>query len=498
MLSTRTESDSLGALEVPIDAYYGIQTQRAIQNFPISGQPMPRAFIHAHVLLKKAAAIVNRDLGLLKPELADAIAQAADEILADAPWSLDQFPVDIYQTGSGTSTNMNVNEVLASRANEIVAGGGNPRLSHEQRATMPRPIHSNDHVNLGQSSNDTIPTSLQVMAHTLLVHNLYPALLAVEFSLGAKSKELWPIIKTGRTHLQDATPIRLGQEFGGYAGQIQTIRIRLLSIGADLRKLALGGTAVGTGINAHREFAPRVCAALSQHLIVENRPPAMPSTPRSNQPSTPVAFTENKNHFAAQATLDTAVCAHAALNSLAVSLTKIANDIRWMGSGPRAGLGEIELPAVQPGSSIMPGKVNPVICESVLMVCQRVIGNDAALTAAATQCNFELAMSMPLAAHLLHESITLLANACKNFATQCIDGITATTRGPELVEKGLMLATALAPVIGYDQAAAIAKEAAKTGKTIREIAREKTTLTEAQLNDLLDPAKMVDPKVSTG
>jgi fumarate hydratase class II len=463
----RTESDSLGPMQVPSDAYWGPQTQRAIQNFPISGTPMPRELIHAHVLLKKAAATVNRDLGLLKEELAGAIAQAADEVLADAEWSRGQFPVDVYQTGSGTSTNMNVNEVLASRANEILGG---------QRGEK-SPVHPNDHVNLGQSSNDTFPTSLQVMAIMLAREKLEPALAILREALRRKSEEMWEVIKTGRTHLQDATPIRMGQEFLGFAGQVEACLKRL---GEEelLYELPLGGTAVGTGINAHPEFAPRVISLLGERIGS--------------------ALYESRNHFSAQAGLDAAVAAHGYLKSLAISLTKIANDIRWMGSGPRAGLGEIELPAVQPGSSIMPGKVNPVIAESVLMVCQRVIGNDAALTAAATQCNFELAMSMPLAAHLLHESITLLASACANFAKNCIDGIRATDRGPELVEKGLMLATALAPVIGYDEAAAIAKEAAKTGRTIREIARARTSLSEAQLHDLLDPARMVDPQTSKG
>ena len=458
---TRIERDAMGEMPVPADAYYGPQTARAIANFPISGQPMPRAFIHAHVLLKKAAATVNRDLGLLPPKIANAIVKAADEILADAEWSLDQFPIDIYQTGSGTSTNMNVNEVLTYRANEIL---GN------------KSVHPNDHVNLGQSSNDTFPSSLQLMTLILVSDPLETSAEQLYVSLADQARELHSIIKTGRTHLQDATPIRLGDEFIGYAGQIKAALERIAQARKELALLPLGGTAVGTGINAHPEFATRVCRLLTQLL----------------QPAIPVQ--ECPNHFWPQATLDTAVSVHAVLKSLAVSLTKIANDIRWMGSGPRAGLGEITLPAVQPGSSIMPGKTNPVICESVLMVCQRVIGNDAALTAAATQCNFELAMSMPLAAALLHESITLLAAACTNFAKNCVDGITATERGPALVESGLMLATALAPVIGYDAAAAIAKEAANNGNTIREVAKLRTTLTDAQLHDLLNPTKMVDPK----
>jgi len=467
----RIETDSLGPMQVPVGAYYGVQTQRAIQNFPISGEPMPREFIHAHVLLKKAAATVNRDLGLLKAEIAGAIIQAADEILADAPWSLEQFPVDIYQTGSGTSTNMNVNEVLASRANEIL--GGKRGAGRGDKS----PVHPNDHVNLGQSSNDTIPTSLQLMTLNLL-GPLSAALMTLRNSLEAKSKELWPIIKTGRTHLQDATPIRLGQEFLGYSWQIRLAFEHIVGSTTDkMDALTIGGTAVGTGINTHPEFAKRMCSVLKHELAI---------------PSDSQGLSITRDHFNIQSTLDAFVAVHATLKTLAISLTKIANDIRWMASGPRAGLGEIELPAVQPGSSIMPGKVNPVIAESVLMVCQRVIGNDAALTAAATQCNFELAMSLPLAVKCLHESITLLAHACTNFATNCIDGITATDRGPALVESGLMLATALVPVIGYDQAAAIAKEAAATGKTIREVAKARTTLTDAQLADLLDPAKMVD------
>jgi fumarate hydratase class II len=309
------------------------------------------------------------------------------------------------------------------------------------------------------------------MALTLLKEALRPALEVLGNSLHAKSKEFWNVIKTGRTHLQDATPIRLGQEFLGFAGQIDEARRRLGFAEADLAELPIGGTAVGTGINAHREYPPRMCARLSEALGI--------------------AVREAGNHFHAQSTLDAPLSAHGPLKTLAASLTKIANDIRWMGSGPRAGLGEIDLPAVQPGSSIMPGKVNPVIAESVLMVAQKVIGNDAALTAAACQNNFELAMSIPLAAQVLHESITLLANGCRNFAAQCIDGITATGKGPELVERGLMLATALAPALGYDTAASIAKEAARTGKTIREIVREKKLLPEDKLTELLDPQKLV-------
>ncbi|MCL2646797.1 MAG: class II fumarate hydratase [Phycisphaerales bacterium] len=464
MGSMRMERDSLGELGVPVEAYYGVQTQRAMGNFPISGRGMPREFIVAHVMIKKAAAVVNRELGVLEKRLAEAIVQACEEIIGGAAWAWEgasQFPIDVYQTGSGTSTNMNVNEVVASRANEILGGKRGDKL----------PVHPNDHVNMGQSSNDAIPTALQVMAVMLMRNQLRPAMEQLHTSLQRQAKQLWPVIKTGRTHLQDATPIRLGQEFLGFAGQMEASLQRVIYTLGELQYVPMGGTAVGTGLNAPRGFASRICREMTSEIGF--------------------AMKEAPNHFWAQATLDAEVTAHGQLKAVAVSLTKIANDIRWMGSGPRAGLGEIELPAVQPGSSIMPGKVNPVICESVLMVCQRVIGNDAAMTAAGCGNNFELAMSMPLAAMLLHESITLLAAACRNLAVQCVDGIKATSRGPELVEKGLMLATALAPVIGYEKAAEIAKEASKSGRTVREVAREKTGLGEQELKKLLDPEGMV-------
>ncbi|MCL2640598.1 MAG: class II fumarate hydratase [Phycisphaerales bacterium] len=492
-MTMRIERDSLGELEVPMDAYYGVQTQRAVSNFPISGQPMPREFIVAMAIIKKAAAVVNRELRLLDGRLADAIAQACKEIIDGAEWawgggeskaprgsvvvehrSMNQFPVDVYQTGSGTSTNMNVNEVVASRANEILGGKRGDKS----------PVHPNDHVNMGQSSNDVIPTALQVMTAVLIQDQLWPAIGQLRDSLQAQSEKLWSVIKTGRTHLQDATPIRLGQEFSGFVDQMKRSTYRASVALEEVQMVPLGGTAVGTGINTHKEFASRVCREITKDARVEV----------AGFEDITYEIREAENHFWPQATLDAAVATHGELKGIAVSLTKIVNDIRWMGSGPRAGLGEIELPAVQPGSSIMPGKVNPVICESVLMVCQRVIGNDAAMTAAGSGNNFELAMSMPLAAVLLHESITLLAAACGNLATQCIDGIKPTTRGPELVEKGLMLATALAPVIGYEKAAEIAKEAAKTGRTIREVAREKTSLSEDELTKLLDPTAMVDAK----
>ncbi len=457
----RNEKDSIGPLEVPMDAYYGVQTLRAVRNFPISGLPMPWAFIQAHALLKKAAALVNHDLGLLDENRKNAICRAVDEIAAGG--LRDQFPIDIYQTGSGTSTNMNLNEVIASRANEFLGGKRGDKA----------PVHPNDHVNMGQSSNDTIPTSLHVAVLTEMKHVLQPGLKKLHDALLQKSRELWPVIKTGRTHLQDATPIRLGQEFMGFAGQLQRSIKRLAVAEAELAEVALGGTAVGTGINAHPEFSRAVCALISQWAGIK--------------------VMETDNHFQAQSTLDSAAFASGILKTIAISLTKIANDIRWMSCGPRAGLGEIEIPAVQPGSSIMPGKVNPVIAESLLMVCQRIIGNDAVITAAASTGNFELIVAMPVVAAALIESVVLLGRASANFSDQCIAGLTATSRGPELVESGLMLATALAPVIGYETAAAIAKEAAKSGRTIRQVAVERTTLSADQLNDLLNPATMVEP-----
>ncbi len=459
--ATRIEKDSMGPLEVPLDAYYGVQTLRAMKNFPISGQPMPETFIRAHALLKKAAALTNEQLGLLDAKIAKAIATAADEIASGK--LADQFPVDIYQTGSGTSTNMNVNEVIASRANELLGGKRGDKA----------PVHPNDHVNMGQSSNDTIPTTLHVAALVEIKLVLRPALAELENALLRQKDATWGVIKTGRTHLQDATPIRMGQEFLGFAGQIERAGRRLQAAENELSEVALGGTAVGTGINAHPKFATEVCRQLSKWLGIHVH--------------------ETTNHFQAQSTLDSLAFASGVMKNIAISLTKIANDIRWMSCGPRAGLGEIEIPSVQPGSSIMPGKVNPMIAESVLMVCQRVIGNDTTVTSAAASGNFELIVAMPVAGAALLESIRLLGRAGANLAVQCVAGIKPTQRGPELVETGLMLATALAPVIGYEAAATLAKEAAANGKTIREVASAKTKLSAAQLSELLDPSTMVDP-----
>ncbi|MBV8164943.1 MAG: class II fumarate hydratase [Candidatus Eremiobacteraeota bacterium] len=455
---TRTERDSMGEMQVPQHALYGASTHRAVLNFPISGLRLPRRFIRALGLIKLAAAQTNAELGLVDKAAAEHIAAAARDV-ADGKLD-DHFPLDVFQTGSGTSTNMNANEVIAHHANR---SGGEHKVK----------IHPNDHVNFGQSSNDVIPTAVHISAAVAINEALIPALETLKASLERKSKEFWGIIKTGRTHLQDATPIRLGQEFSGYAGQIERGIARARYAIDELSEVALGGTAVGTGINTHPEFARRATARLAE--------------------LTGLPIHETNNHFQAQASLDNAVAASGMLKVIAVSLTKIANDIRWLASGPRAGIGELELPAVQPGSSIMPGKVNPVISESVLMVCAQVIGNDATITVGGQSGNFEINLTMPLVGYDLLQTIELLAAASRNLATQAVDGLKATSRGPEMVERGLAIGTALAPIIGYDAAAAIAKEAASTGKTVREIAREKTKLSDAELDKILDPALMVEP-----
>ena len=461
---TRIEKDSLGELAISASAYYGVQTMRAQQNFPISDLRYPRRFIRAIAQIKGAAAGVNMELELLDRETGGAIIEAAREV---ADGALDaEFILDIFQTGSGTSTNMNANEVIASRANEMMDKGRNGVA----------PVHKNDHVNMGQSSNDVIPTAMHLAALAAIHEDLLPAVGVLEASLRRKADEFMPVVKTGRTHLQDATPVRLGQEFLGYAGQIERARTRLEYAVSELREVALGGTAVGTGINTHAEFASRVCALLTEWNGFE--------------------IVETTNHFQAQSTIDGVVAASGALKTIAVSLMKIANDIRWLGSGPRAGIGEIDVPAVQPGSSIMPGKVNPVIAESVAMVAAQVIGNDATVVIAGQSGNFELNVMLPVATYNLLQSIAILATTCENFAVQCIDGLKATSTGPDMVEKGLMLGTALAPVVGYDTAAAIAKTAAATGRTIREVAREMTNLSEDELNEILDPTTMTEPGVS--
>jgi len=462
---TRSERDSMGEMEVPAGAYYGASTQRAVLNFPISGLRLPRPFIRALGLIKGGAARVNAELGLLDPKLAGAIEQAAGEVVDG---TLDgEFVVDVFQTGSGTSTNMNANEVIANRASELLGGARGSKL-----------VHPNDHVNLGQSSNDVIPTALHLAALEEIERRLIPALETLRADLDAKSRELWDVIKTGRTHLQDATPVRLGQEFLGYAGQVERGITRLRRAQDELSEVALGGSAVGTGVNTHPEFAARVCALLSKE--------------------TGLAVRETANHFQAQSTLDSALQASGSVRTVAVSLAKIANDISWLGSGPRAGLGELALPEVQPGSSIMPGKVNPVIPESLIQACAQAIANDTAVCLAAQRSYLEINLMMPLAAYNLLQAIGLLAAASENFAAQCVRGLRATERGPELVERGLAIATALAPVIGYDAAANIAKEAARSGRTVREVAREKTSLSEDELDRMLDPAKMTEPGLESG
>lgn len=458
---TRIEKDSMGSMDVPVDAYYGASTQRAVLNFPISDLRFQRSFIRALGLIKMFAAEVNAEFGDVDTKVANAVREAAQEV-ADGKFD-QEFVVDIFQTGSGTSTNMNANEVIANRAIEILGGKLGDRTL----------VHPNDHVNFGMSSNDAIPTAIHVAALIDIKENLRPALDALHKSLKKKSDEFMPVIKTGRTHLQDATPIRLGQEFLGYAGQIERALSRLDYAEARLSEVALGGTAVGTGINSRPTYASKVIEKLSKHLKLKLK--------------------ESTNHFQAQSTLDEIVDASSTLKTIAVSLLKIANDIRWLGCGPRAGIGEIALPEVQPGSSIMPGKVNPVIAESLTMVCAQVIGNDVTVTIAGQSGNFELNVMMPVAAYNLLQSINLMSTASMNFTKQCVDGLKATERGPELVERGLALCTALVPAVGYDTAAAISKEAFATGKTVREVALSKTNLTEKDLERLLDPFKMTAP-----
>src|SRR5438552_4049057 len=450
----------MGEMEVPADAYYGASTQRAVLNFPISGQPMPRRFIRALGMVKRAAAQTNRELGLLPRRRARAIAAAAQEVVDG---KLDeQFPIDVYQTGSGTSTNTNANEVIANRATEILGGERGSKL-----------VHPNDHVNLGQSSNDVIPTAIQLAAAMAIQDELSPALERLQRALEVKSKEFWPVMKTARTHLQDATPIRLGQEFKGYAGQVEESIRRAGGAVDELARVPLGGTAVGTGINTHPQYARVAAARLAK--------------------ASGVAVRESTNHFHAQATIDAVVAAHGALRTIGTSLWKIGSDIRLMGTGPIAGLGELRLPETQPGSSIMPGKVNPVIVESMLMVIARVYGNDTVvLVAGQAGSIFELNVMMPVAGQAILESITLLAAATRNFSERCVEGLQATDRGPELVERSPMLATALNPVIGYDEAGKLAKESMRTGKSIRQLARTRG-VSEKQLNRVLDLGKMTKP-----
>ena len=459
----RTEKDSMGEMPVPAEALYGATTQRAVLNFPISGYRFSRSFLRALGLVKSAAAAANQELGKINTEQAAYIQQAAEEVIEG---KLDShFPIDIFQTGSGTSTNMNVNEVIANRASQLA----------EQPIGSKRPVHPNDHVNMGQSSNDVIPTAMHVAAAETLQNDLLPALKELGEALAAKSHEFWDIIKIGRTHLMDATPVRLGQEFAGYARQARLGAERVKTALRAVEELPLGGTAVGTGLNCHPDF-PRLAI---DHLSKRTK----------------VAFREATDHFEAQSAKDGLVEASGLVKTVATSLFKVANDVRWLSSGPRCGFGEIALPATQPGSSIMPGKVNPVMCEALMQVCAQVFGGDATITwAAAAGSSFELNVMMPVLAHNFLENTRLLANAVRAFTDKCVRGITANeARCNELVEYSMAMVTSLAPIIGYDRAAEIAKESGKTGKTVREICREQQVLPEAELDAALDPVEMTKP-----
>jgi fumarate hydratase class II len=457
----RIEKDSMGEMQVPADAYYGAQTARAVENFPISRLRFHRPMIKALGLLKKAAAITNVELGRLDPAIGDAIQKAAQEVI-DGKWD-HQFVVDIFQTGSGTSTNMNTNEVIANRAIEINGG------------TMgDKSIHPNDHVNLGQSSNDIIPSAIHLAAMDTMVHQLIPSLNHLFDSLLSKSRDFSSILKIGRTHLQDATPMTLGQEFSGYARQVQLGIDRLWAVEERLGELALGGTAVGTGINTHPDFARKAI----QWICDE----------------TGLNLTEAQNHFEAQGGRDACVETSGALRTIAASLIKVANDIRFLASGPRCGIGELKMEATQPGSSIMPGKVNPVMSEMLIMVGAQVMGNDATIGFSGAYGNFELNVMLPVIGHNLLESMEILSTGSRVFADRAVRGLQADKERCEgLIEQSLAMCTSLAPVIGYDNAAAIAKDAYNSGRTIREVAREKSGLSEDKLNELLDPASQTRP-----
>ena len=454
----RVERDSLGEVEVPEGVLYGAQTQRALENFPISGQRFPRRFIQALGLVKQAAALTNAELGLLDQEPADGIAAAAAEV-AEGKWD-GEFVLDVYQTGSGTSTNMNANEVIARRAEELLSARG-------------RQVHPNDHVNLGQSSNDVIPTVIHVAARAAMEEDLLPALDELREALEEKARAFDDVLKSGRTHLMDATPVRLGQEFAGWARQVKLGMARVRTGSLEMAELALGGTATGTGINTHPEFAERTITRINA--------------------ATGLGFREAADHFESQGARDGAVAASGALNTLAVSLMKIADDVRWLASGPTSGLHEIILPAVQPGSSIMPGKVNPVLAEALMMVAARVMGNHTTITIAGSRGNLELNVMMPVLAAALLESITLLANGCRAFTGKCVVGIQANPeRCRELLEKNPSIATALNPLIGYDEAAEVAKEAARDRVTVREVVLRRGLLPAEEVEAALDVRAMTE------
>jgi len=458
----RIEKDSLGEMQVPADALYGPQTQRAVENFPISGQRFGRRFIQAMGVIKRAAAETNASLGHLDRAIARSIVAAATEV-AEGKWD-DQFVLDVYQTGSGTSTNMNANEVIAHRATQLMKKGS---------------VHPNDHVNFGQSSNDVIPTAIHVSARVAIEEELIPALEHMRKALAAKAKKFDKVVKSGRTHLMDATPVRLGQEFRGYATQVAKGIERLKHASVELEELALGGTATGTGINTHEQFAGKAITRIAK--------------------ATGISFREADDHFEAQGSKDAAVSASGALNTVATSLMKIADDLRWLGSGPTSGIHEIRLPAIQPGSSIMPGKVNPVMAEATMMVAARVMGNHTTITVAGSRGNFELNVMMPVLAHALLESITLLATVARELTDRCIVGIEANeARAKDLLERNPSIATALNPYIGYDAAAVVAKESAKRGVSVRQVVEERKLLPAKKIDEALDVRAMTEPGLPEG
>ena len=466
-MNTRTERDSMGEFQVPTDALYGAQTARAVDNFPVSGLRFPRPFIQALGAVKHACADVNQTLGLLDPSLADTIRAAAEEVVGGALDS--QFVVDIFQTGSGTSTNMNTNEVIANRAIQMRGGVVGSKT----------PIHPNDHVNKSQSSNDVIPTALHVSAAVELHRRLLPALRLLHAALADKARAWDAIVKIGRTHLMDATPIRLGQEVSGWARQVELSITRLEGVQPRLCELAIGGTAVGTGINSPEGFGKAVAAKLATRFDLP--------------------FIEAENHFEAQGSQDAAVELANTLSTVATSLLKIANDIRWLSSGPRCGLGELSLPAVQPGSSIMPGKVNPVMCEQLMMVCAQVMGNAVTVSVANTHGNLDLNVMLPVMGRSVLDSLSYLSNAVTVFTEKAILGLQANTaRAESLVEWSMSMVTSLAPVIGYDSAAKLAKRAVDEGKTVRALVTEENILPAAQLDELLNAYAMTEPGVGAG
>lgn len=458
----RIEKDSMGEMSVPDDALWGASTQRAVLNFPISSLRFSKSYVSALGTIKKAAALANTALGLLDNDKCQAITKACDEVISGELYR--HFVLDIFQTGSGTSTNMNANEVICNRAIEIMGGAKGARNL----------VHPNDHVNMSQSSNDVIPTAIHIAAGEAIEAHLIPALTKLEKALAAKAEEFKGVIKSGRTHLQDATPITLGQEFSGYAAQIKYGIERIKRAQESLKELPLGGTTVGTGLNTHPEFPGRAIAEINK--------------------LTKMKYMEARNHFEAQGTKDACAEMSGQLRVIAISLMKIANDLRWLASGPRCGIGEIGLPEIQPGSSIMPAKVNPVMCESMMMVAAHIMGNDAAVAICAQHGNFELNVMMPALAHNLLESIDVMASACNIFVDKCVSGITANTeKCLEYAEKSLSTCTSLAPIIGYDKAAQLAKTAYKEDKTVRQVAREMKVLDEKDLAKYLDLLNMTKP-----